>query len=114
MRRFGSIAEAMEYYDESGNIRPAHQLPPDNALTDARQSMMHLVKNFGQGRKTFVLQDAASTEAICVRVRLQYGSKVPELTYLVDSRHSEVGQRHASCSFDLRLGVFVVSFSVYA
>ncbi|KIY73334.1 hypothetical protein CYLTODRAFT_365815 [Cylindrobasidium torrendii FP15055 ss-10] len=67
MRRFGSIAEAMEYFDENGNMRPARQLPPDNALTDARQSMMHLVKNFGEGRKTFILQDEASTEAICVR-----------------------------------------------
>ncbi|TRM62733.1 hypothetical protein BD626DRAFT_53655 [Schizophyllum amplum] len=40
----------------------------ENAFIDARQTVMHLAKNYDNGHKVCVLQDKEQQEAICIRI----------------------------------------------
>lgn len=51
------------------SMNPNRSIPLyEDAFMDARQTLLHLIRNFGMGKAALILQDKDSTEAICIRV----------------------------------------------
>ncbi|KAL1741790.1 hypothetical protein HDZ31DRAFT_44689 [Schizophyllum fasciatum] len=65
----GTLMEAYQNFRAENEGRAPMVLPSyENAFQDLRQTVMHIAKNYDEGRPTCVLQDADGQEAICVRV----------------------------------------------
>ncbi|KAI0032959.1 hypothetical protein K488DRAFT_48696 [Vararia minispora EC-137] len=93
--RRGNIQEAMQNWNSVTQGRGFSTSPLyENAFIDVRQTVMHLGKNFDEGRSTFVLQDKDQQEALCIRILDVYrlGEKTPLilLSYASQTAHEPI------------------------
>lgn len=59
-----SPAEMLQSHMSGQTTVPLYQ----NTFVDARQTLIHIARNFERGISVNILQDKESTEAICIRV----------------------------------------------